>query len=95
VAALEFSVASSDTYKLALAPPRLNHGPELLVTGPVGSAVSLQRSTDLKDWEPLENFQQSSDPSTFEDTFSRPSPYRFYRLTWPAEWDSEPLDGPR
>lgn len=89
VAALTFSVASSDPYSLNLAPLRFNHGPELVVTGPVSTAVTLEKSTDLQDWELIESFQQSANPSTFEDTLSGASPHLFYRLTWPAAWARE------
>ncbi len=86
VTSLKFALEPSEFYELSLAPWRENHGTELLVSGPAGDNVELERSWDLKNWEILENFEHLTDPSLFEDSQSMSASSRFYRLRWPIEF---------
>jgi hypothetical protein len=89
VASLEFSVEPTAFYHLSIAPWREAHGLELAVSGPVGGDVDLERSTDLSNWEVLESFQQTTNPSLYEDTQTTLAPSIFYRLRWPLEMRSD------
>lgn len=85
VASLKFSLDPSSFYSLSIEPWRQEGGLELAVTGPIGGSVDLEVSTDLKHWDVLETFQQTNNPSIFEDTDFSGTPRRFYRLRWPFE----------
>ena len=86
VASIEFSLEPSEFYHISFAPWRENHGPELLVSGPVGGSVELERSLDLKTWEAIDSFQYTTNPSIFEDISSAGAASRFYRLRWPLDF---------
>jgi hypothetical protein len=52
------------------------------VTGPSGSNVVIQASTDLKTWIPLQTNQLGSGPFHFSDPQSSTNTRRFYRAEY-------------
>ncbi len=75
------------TSSAALPPPRimeLSVAPDRSVScsveGAVGLTDSVEASSNLLDWSPIETWKYSSDAITFDDPDAQSSPRRFYRL---------------
>ncbi len=55
----------------------------LVVSGVAGSSVTIQRSTDLADWQSLTNLNNETGTVEFTETTSPEAPRYFYRATSP------------
>jgi hypothetical protein len=85
VASLAFSLDPSDFFHLSVAPAEQEERIELAITGPAGRNVDLEQSTDLIHWQVLKTFEQTAEPSIFEDPEMNTAAQSFYRLSWPLE----------
>ena len=56
---------------------------EFSISGPAGSSVVVEGSTNLADWSPLKTVDLEDGTGLFEDQESPDDPLRFYRVRVP------------